>query len=238
MLVYCILLAAGAVLLAVYIREKIKAYSVKAVLIKSVVSALFIAVAAYGWYYSASGGAPHPIGVFVLLGLLFGLLGDVWLDLKYVFPQQDALFTRAGIGVFGVGHILYVIGLLLRFYPGGKPWYIIVPLLLAAIGSAGNLVLEKAMKLDFGDLKPMLGAYGFLLFSTVFLSGSFALLYRGSVVSLNLFCIGGVLFAISDMILNGTYFGTGKERPVDLATNYLTYYGAQFLIASSLMFLK
>ena len=54
----------------------------------------------------------------------------------------------------------------------------------------------------------------------------------------DLFFIGGVLFMISDLILNGTYFGEGKERPVDIATNYLTYYSAQFLIASSLMFLK
>ena len=175
---------------------------------------------------------------FLILGLLFGLLGDIWLDLKYVFPQEDALFTRAGIGVFGVGHILFAAGLLTRYYHGGKPLYIVLPFVLAALGSAGNLLLEKKMKLDFGGLRPMLGAYGFLLFSTVFLAGSLALLGRGKIATLNLFFLGGVLFAISDMILNGTYFGKGKERPVDLASNYLTYYGAQFLIASSLMFLE
>ncbi len=238
MLIYCILLAAGAILLAVYIRQKIKAYSVKAVLIKSVVSVLFLAVAVYGWFFSAKDGSVQPIGVFVILGLLFGLLGDIWLDLKYVFPQEDALFTRAGIGVFGVGHILFAAGLLTRYYLGGKPLYIVIPLVIAALGSAGNLLLEKKMKLDFGDLKPMLGAYGFLLFFMLLLAGSLALLNGFKVVTLDLFFIGGVLFAISDMILNGTYFGEGKERPVDLATNYLTYYGAQFLIASSLMFLE
>ena len=43
--------------------------------------------------------------------------------------------------------------------------------------------------------------------------------------------------AVSDLILSGTYFGVGKERPVDLALNYLSYYPAQFLIASALVFL-
>ena len=49
--------------------------------------------------------------------------------------------------------------------------------------------------------------------------------------------IGGVFFAISDLILSGTYFGVGKERPIDLTLNYITYYTAQFLIASALVFL-
>jgi hypothetical protein len=44
----------GAVLLFLYIREKIKAYSVKAVLLKSVVSMLFIMVGVYGTWLSAS----------------------------------------------------------------------------------------------------------------------------------------------------------------------------------------
>ena len=57
------------------------------------------------------------------------------------------------------------------------------------------------------------------------------------VTTLNLFFIGGILFALSDLVLSGTYFG-GKERPVDIILNYLTYYPAQFLIALSLLYLS
>ena len=49
--------------------------------------------------------------------------------------------------------------------------------------------------------------------------------------------VGGTLFAISDLILCGTYFGVGKERPVDLISNAVTYYAAQFIIAFSLFFI-
>ena len=47
-----------------------------------------------------------------------------------------------------------------------------------------------------------------------------------------------MLFAISDLVLSGTYFGKGKERPIDLLLNYLFYYGAQFVIAWSLLFVR
>ena len=52
-MLYLLILACGAALLFVYIREKIKAYSVKAVLIKSLVSVLFLAIAVYGTWLSA-----------------------------------------------------------------------------------------------------------------------------------------------------------------------------------------
>ena len=47
----------------------------------------------------------------------------------------------------------------------------------------------------------------------------------------------GVFFIISDLILSGTYFGEGKNRPVDIITNHATYYLAQFIIASAILFI-
>ena len=236
-MMYPLLLVCGAVLLFVYIREKIKAYSVKAVILKSIVSVLFVAVGVYGSWLRAARGTTSSLCPFVVLGLIFGLLGDIWLDLKYVFPEKDEPFTYAGFCVFGVGHILYSTGMLLSYYPTGKPMTVIVPILLAVVMSVGNAVLEKPMKLHYGKLKPVVIAYGVLLFGMVLLSGSLALAYGWKETPLNLLFIGGVFFAISDLILSGTYFGVGKERPINLVLNYITYYTAQFLIASALVFL-
>ncbi len=236
-MMYPPLLVCGAVLLFVYIREKIKAYSVKAVILKSIVSVLFVAIGVYGSWLSAARGTVSLLCPFVVLGLLFGLLGDIWLDLKYVFPEKDEPFTYAGFCVFGVGHILYITGMLLSYYPAGKPMPVIVPILLAVVMSVGNAVLEKPMKLHYGKLKSVVIAYGVLLFGMVLISGSLALAHGWKETPLNLLFIGGVFFAISDLILSGTYFGVGKERPIDLALNYITYYSAQFLIASALVFM-
>ena len=60
-----ILFLLAAIMLVVYIREKIASYSVKAVFLKSVVSVLFITVAILGWYLSNRG----ILGIFVIIGL-------------------------------------------------------------------------------------------------------------------------------------------------------------------------
>ena len=49
--------------------------------------------------------------------------------------------------------------------------------------------------------------------------------------------IGGVLFAVSDLILNLTYFGVGHEKPFDIVSNTVTYYAAQFIIALAILFI-
>ena len=228
-----VLLLCATVVLALYIREKIIAYSIKAVLIKSVVSVLFIVVAVLGWYKSNHG----ILGVFVILGLTFGLLGDIWLDFKYLFLTHADQFTYAGFAAFGIGHVLYITGLLTQYLSGTKLHYVILPVLLGAILSLGNAVMEKPMKLNYGKMKGTVIGYGILLFSTVLLSGSLALANNWQVRTLNLFFAGAVLFALSDLVLSGTYFGVGKERPVDIISNYVLYYSGQFLIAYSLLYL-
>ena len=233
-MVYWILIACGAITLVVYTREKIKAYSVKAVIIKAIVSALFIAVGILGMAVSAVN--PNLMGPFVVFGLVCGLLGDIWLDLKYVFPEQDVAFTYAGFVSFGIGHVFYIAGMLDRFFPPDAPAYVIMPFVLAVAMSIGNALLEKPMKLDYGRMKPVVVAYGVLLFSTLLLSGSFALYYGWQELALNVLLAGAVLFTASDLVLSKTYFGTGHEQPIDFVLNYFTYYPGQFLIATSIMF--
>lgn len=219
------LLVLGFIALGWYIPEKLRGYTVNALLKKSLVSLLFICVA-------AAAASSAPLAPFVILGLVFGLCGDIWLDLKYVFPSHDKPFTYAGFTVFGIGHILYVTGLLIQF---GTGRFLFVSLILAAVAAGLISATEKPMKLVYGPMKPVVLLYGFLLFSTVFVSGGLLLTQGGR--TLLLFSVGSVLFAVSDLILSGTYFGVGKERPADIISNYLFYYCGQFLIAYTLVFI-
>ena len=93
------------------------------------------------------------------------------------------------------------------------------------------------MRLRYGKMKPLVFTYGVLLFSALAISGSLAISCGWHETALNLFFAGLILFAVSDVILSGTYWGEGKDRPIDLALNYLTYYPAQYLIAVSLLFM-
>ena len=215
------LIILGAIALAFYIPEKIRRYSVKAVLLKSIVSTLFIAVA-------VSAASEEPLARMVIMGLVCGLLGDIWLDLKYVFKEHKDTFTKAGFVAFGIGHILYVAGLIIQYGPGK---ILIASFILAAVAAAMVLALEKPMKLNYGKMRPMVAYYCFLLFATVFVSGGMLLTHGGP--QLAVFFAGSVLFAASDLVLSGTYFGVGKERRIDLVLNYILYYGGQFMIAAS-----
>ena len=228
----CILLTViGAAILCWYVAEKIKKYSTKAVILKSLVSTLFMAVAVA----AAFSGSVSPYSGFVILGLLFGLLGDIWLDQKFVYPDEDTVYTYAGFCVFGVGHILFMTGMLLHYADCSRTVYIILPLVIGAVIGLGAVLGGPMLKLDFGKFKTISIVYGFLLGSMAAMAGSLAIMHGWQSTTLNLMFIGGVSFLLSDLVLSGTYFG-GKERPVDIILNYLFYYGAQFLIAWSLLY--
>ena len=228
-----IFMVLAGLLLPYYLKEKIKSYSVKSVLIKTAISILFVAVAIYSAYVSKG----HKLSPFVITGLLFGLTGDIWLDLKYVYPKDDKIYSYAGFIVFGIGHVLFITGLYLEFFNKANVLYIIIPLILAGFCGVLTQILAKPLKLNYGDMKWIVFIYSLTLFSLPLCSGSLLLLHSFNNMTLTLIFAGGLLFAISDLVLSGTYFGKGHETPLDFICNYLTYYPAQFLIAFSLFFL-
>ena len=233
MLICIILIVLGAIALTFYLIEKCKNYSLKGVLIKTVVSFLFIATALAGAFQNKG----HELNLFVIAGLIMGLLGDIFLDLKYVYPKDDKPYTYAGFIVFGVGHILFIIGMMLQFFQKGNILYFLIPLGGALIFAIINLFLAKPLKLDFKNYKIIVIIYAFILAMNPFTALMLCIYTSWSVPTLIMLFVGGILFAVSDLVLSKTYFGKGHEKPIDFILNYLTYYGAQFVIAFSLFFL-
>lgn len=242
-----ILLGIGIVLLCLFLIDKCHKYSVRATFIKTLVSVCFIGVGICSWFYSSK-ISMNIFGVFVIMGLIFGLLGDMLLDYKYVFKEEDRIFTKLGFLVFGIGHLLYITGMILSFYNMNdklifmyvdklRPIYIWMPFICAIIFVLAVILLEKPMKNNYGKMKPVVLAYSYILALMLSMAGSLAIMYKFNNWTLNFMFIGGILFVISDLILSGTYFSEGKERPVDIITNTVTYYAAQFFIAFSLLML-
>ncbi len=223
----------GVITLVFYLLEKCKSYSLRGVLIKTVVSLFFIATALLGAFQNGS----HVLNPFILSGLLMGLLGDIWLDLKYVYPKDDILYTYSGFIVFGIGHILFVTGMILEFFNDGNWLLFLIPIGGAIAFSIANLFLAKPMKLKFDNMKWIVTIYAFLLALNPLTSLILCIHTNWNVTGLIMLFAGGLLFAISDLVLSKTYFGEGHEKPLDFVLNYITYYGAQYLIAFSLMFI-
>jgi len=234
-----ILLAIGAVFLALFLLFRTKDGGIFPAALKTVTSLLFVAtaVAAVIGNYKITGTANVEKLLFfglVLLGLVCGLIGDLTLDLKITYRASNLrhsdLYTYFGMAAFGVGHILYIVAVGLFF--GFSPWT-----LLIAAGATAAIFCTSIflMKMSFGDFLIPSIAYAFLL--TLFLASAVAAGFlAGFTLSVILLIVGAGLFLLSDLVLSMIYFD-GNDARMLIIINHVLYYAAQFLIALSLFYI-
>lgn len=163
--------------------------------------------------------------IFVILGLVMGLVGDVLLDLKVVQKEKSDTYLNWGMLAFGVGHIFYFM-----YQTTFNVWGLFIALGVAAFLTVAIIkYISPLMKLDFGKFKWQSAAYSFVL--------SFVMLYSITCAVLTpsfwLIALGLGLIFISDLILSTMYFG-GKENDKLLCIlNHAVYYLGQIAIALS-----
>lgn len=231
---YVASLVLGLGALCFFLKLRVKKCSAQATVSKAFVSVFFI----LSWIVTAYVKDMAPFAAFVGAGLVFGLLGDIWLDLKFCYEPDNDFYTKMGFLSFAIGHGFYVAGVVF----GASAFKPIAILPACGVALVAALVVyfgEKAMKLEYGSYKIISTLYGAVLFFMAAFA-FFVALFAGFKENMNLvvMAIGGVLFVLSDLILSGTYFGKGKDRPVDVITNHVFYYAAQFVIAASVLFLN
>lgn len=167
--------------------------------------------------------------IFVILGLVMGLAGDVLLDFKIVQKEKSDTYLNWGMLAFGVGHIFYFVYLVLQL-PEFNVWGLIIAIGVAALITFAIIkFIAPLMKLDFGKFKWQSAAYSFVL--------SFVMLYAITCAVLTpsfwLIALGLSLIFVSDLILSTMYFG-GKENDKLLCIlNHAVYYLGQIAIALS-----
>lgn len=226
----------GAVLLVFFCIKRVNGATPFVAMIKAMVSVSFIAAA----LSSAGFGALDPSRLrfmfFLVMGMIFGTMGDIALDLKYAHRRSEKVYTYAGFLAFLMGHIYYDTALINEFYIKGNALHIIIPVVVSVLVAAATILGEKLMGLEYGQYKGIVFLYSIFLVSFGAFSLSMCILHGFKNKGLNMILAGSVFFMISDFILSGTYFGKGKSRPVDIVVNHLTYYIAQFAVALSLCF--
>ena len=223
----------GMLFLGGFLALRVKKTDVKSLMLKSATSVMFILTGVFLLM-----GKPSLYGALIVAGLVCGILGDIWLDMKFMYKSDEDFLTKAGFSSFSFGHFFYIAAII-----AGTTQFraVSIPMSLV-VGVIAGLVIyfgDKLMKLKYhGSYKLISALYGALLFFVTAMSFNCAFL-AGFSENLHLaaFFVGGVFFIISDIILSGTYFGEGRNRPVDIITNHVTYYIAQFIIASSILFM-
>jgi len=220
-----------------YIVLRIKRKHVSAIILKISTSVLFLLTT--GISVLMSSGAVWEQSKYLFLGVLFGqvcgLLGDYWLDMKDMHTKHHDTYVFAGFTSFLIGHLFFVAGLLVTYGFGTQTL-----LFIAGAGlllCAGVLATEKPMKLKYGKFKGISAGYSFV-FGVSIAAALFSWLYGGKNPQALVMAVGLVVFLLSDLVLSGTYFGEGKDKPIDYTLNYIFYYGGQFTIALSLLWIK
>ena len=221
---------AGAILLTIYIVMCHKKRNVKGLFVKSFVSVSYLLTCAFA---ILSNPEQYYFGILVMIGGILGLMGDIFLDQKWMYEKDTEEYLKIGFICFGLGHVFYIWALYKMV--DLEPIHRVMPLIIGLFFVVFTVLTEKPTKQHFGKFKPYVCGYGLMLGYTTALSIRIFRLtgYKFAMV----FGLGCALFAISDVILSQMYFGKNKNNSVTFTANIIAYYAAQFLIALSPAFI-
>ncbi len=236
MVVSIILLCLGAVMSTVFIVSKVINYSLKTIIFKTIASLFFVALAIV--IFATNPQGHFYFKLFTVLGLFFGLLGDVLLGFKYITTKTKKIWILAGMFAFAIGHIFYFSGLLIDFYVPGNTLFIVLPFTLPVAIISIYLFVARKVGINFGKGMFFFGLF-YLYCLTTMLSTSLSMvcLHKFGITTLVMFFSGAICFATSDFMLTGAYFKEGQRPKAYMAIYSVFYYVAQFVIAFSLFFL-
>lgn len=229
-----IFLAIGLIFTTIFISKRTAKVTLYVAFIKAVSSVCFILTGLFAMVENPD--CPKLIGALVAAGGVWGVLGDIALDLKYVFKKYEEQYLNAGFSSFGVGHFFYMAALICAF--GVNKMAIIFGLIGIVLNIIFVYIGKPLLKVNIGKFKPITISYMSVLGFVHGMSVGYAV-FDFSVAKLIL-AIGFTMFFISDLLLSGLYFGsTNKQKTSRIAIvfNHIFYYSAQFLIAISLLFI-
>lgn len=220
-----ILIFVSAIFVAEFLRAFYHKKFKKALLMKGLASACFVAFGAYN-FFSREFSWP-TLAIFV--GLCWGIIGDEIIALCQIYPNSDTQHFIGGGVFFVVGHVFYVLALLIL--TGFNPIYVALVLAVAVV-----LSTIYGRKRDYlpenikNSLRLYLGIVA--VFTAISVSGFLSKSSYGTA----LFALGGILFTISDNILFAFKYGN-RPRYRQNVTLHIAYYIAQFAIALSIALL-
>lgn len=171
-------------------------------------------------------------GALMILGFIFSLLGDIWLDLKYCYEKDSGIFLYSGFISFMAGHVFFCAAIINQYTL--KPKHFALCCIISAVLAVGVILTEKLMKLDYGKYRKIVAVYSFFVAMTAFLS-IFSMVVNDFSRNTILLSIGAVAFLLSDLVLSTIYFKKGGNTNPNVVINHTLYYLGQFALAATLL---
>ncbi len=228
---FYISLALGIISLGLFLVLRKPEVKLKALFSKSVTSVMFITTAVAAFYENEN--CPTLLALLFVVAGVFGLLGDVWLDMKYLTKEHSYGFLKAGFIFFLVGHIFYSVAVLLHYEI--TKWILICSVIGLIVSTSACVFTEKLFKANYGKAKLITIVYTAVLGITTGIYGG-VMIGEGFDTSSVLRFAGMVFFLLSDAVLAKIYFCKDQATQFNITLNHFLYYVAQFSLAISLLF--
>ncbi len=202
-------------------------------LAKTVGALTFVCLGVLAYYLADPAGGERSYGLTVLVALVLGMLGDIFLCLNGAneHPQRKNLLQSIGVMFFFLGHICYMFNMvtLENFKLYLLPTLIIFPIIYIILAAKKVLTTSIAQNIPL--------AIYFLALNIILTSAINIVIVRGATVFSMLLLAASILFISSDMILGLSWFAPKAK----LHKNHdyyiiLSYFAAQCLFALSVYF--
>lgn len=220
------------VAVGVFLAWRTKQANAKSLMAKTVASVFFILMAVVSLFVPGN----VQTKILFVFGLVCGLIGDIILDLKVMYPADSQKYLNFGTLMFGIGHLCYLAGVLILVLPyqvTGFWWMTGSALALSFALAAVIQVMSPKLKLDMTGFKWQSILYSaeltFMMLISICLSLVFPIMW--------ILAAGFTLFLASDLVLSMQYFGGKQDSKVLTIVNHVLYYLAQVLIAGFLIFI-
>lgn len=216
------------------------------VMLKTVASFIFVSTAVVGLVISDSiaingmifDGSEETVKWvlgMIIMGLLHGMVGDILLDLKVIYPGNDKWYLNAGMLTFFCGHICYLTAFTLwgdhvfEAQSFGATWSsMLISLGVAIVLTIAIMLSSKKMGLKFGNFTIQTIAYTLILTFTTVYTLILAICGAGLWITF----VAMLLFFLSDIVLSLQYFGGKINSKPLIAINHGLYYAAQIILAA------
>ena len=101
-MMYYIVLSVGVLVSLIFCFKRSKGYSVNNLIFKSVSSLCYLLTAVFALI---TNWQAYTYGSLVIMGGALGLVGDILLDLKGIYKNEEKIYLKGGFIFFLIGHI-------------------------------------------------------------------------------------------------------------------------------------
>jgi len=194
-------------------------------ILKVITSACFVLLGFLAYLKSLS----STYHILILLGLVFGFLGDFVLGLRRLIPKKEKVFFIMGMLLFFIGNILYISSFLTL---SKNQWYLYF--IFTVILTSTLIVIINKVCIINNEIRYYVYVY-ILGLSLTYVVANINLIGEKTIKNYIVF-FGAFAFIVSDFLLYILYFKkiNHKQKRILKMLNIIFYYVAQVLYALSI----